>query len=143
MNIRYSLDEKKFANDLSEIFEEVKTPVEKAMAVRFEDAVRANFGFIGFERPNEWADLSPEYARRVGRTVATLEVTGAMKAQLRSEENVVKITNDVVTYATFHESGTSKMPKRALFPMEDGECMPKTLELVMNAAQNELRRILT
>lgn len=141
MNVRYTFDQAKLERDLSGIFEAVKDPTQEAMAGAFEMCVHRNFGFSGFERPNEWPLLSPAYAKRVGRTVATLELTGAMRTQVRTEGNFVKLTDDSVPYALKHEQARG-VPRRSVFPMQDGECMPLTLAKVEEAAAAELKNLL-
>ncbi len=141
MNIRYTFDESKLVRDLDGVLEKVQEPVQEIMAKAFEDCTRANFGMVGFERPNDWPPLNPIYAMKVGRTYATLEVTGAMKSQLRTEGNVVKLTDDEVQYALRHEKGRG-VPVRSIFPMQGGECMPRTLADVTAAAENELSKLL-
>ena len=141
MNITYTFDEAKLERDLESTLAAVQEPVEGIMAKAFEDCTRANFGMVGFERPNDWPPLSPLYALKVGRTYATLEVTGAMKSQLRTEGNVVKLTDDSVDYALHHEKGKG-VPVRSVFPMQGGECMPLTLADVVRAAGMKLNQIL-
>ena len=141
MNAQFTFDQNKLERDLTGIFEGVKEPTQDAMALAFESCVRGNFGFIGFERPNEWPLLSPAYAKRVGRTVATLELTGAMIGQLRAEGNVVRLTDDSVPYALKHEEARG-VPRRSVFPMVDGECLPRTYATVQEAAQEELNTLL-
>lgn len=143
--ITATFDQDKFVADIMAAGESVKAPVEHAMALTFEICVRANFGMIGFERPNDWAPLSPSYARKVGRPYATLEETGMMKTQLRTEANAVKLSNDEVNYSLDHEYGMpfKGLPRRGVFPIQGGECMPRTYSLVVDAAQNELMRLLT
>ena len=141
MNITYTFDEAKLERDLEATLAQVQDPVQEMMAKAFEDCTRANFGIVGFERPNDWPPLSPLYAMKVGRTYATLEVTGAMKSQLRTEGNVVKLTDDEVNYALHHEKGKG-VPVRSVFPMQGGECMPLTLVDVTRAAEMELNQLL-
>jgi hypothetical protein len=141
MNISYKFDEAKLERDLEKTLTQVQDLVEETMAKAFEDCTRANFGMVGFERPNDWPPLSPSYALKVGRTYATLQVTGAMKSQLRTEGNVVKLTDDEVNYALKHERGRG-VPVRSIFPMLGGECMPLTLADVIRAAGMKLDQIL-
>jgi hypothetical protein len=141
MKASFKFNEGKLVRDVSAIFDEVKEPTQNAMAQTFEFCVMRNFGFTGFERPNEWPLLSPAYAKRVGRTVATLELTGAMEAELKTEGNVVSLSDETVKYALKHENAIG-VPRRSVFPMVDGECLPRTYTAVLDAAQEELKNIL-
>lgn len=118
----------------------VKSDVQLAMGVAFFDIVKGNFGFLGIDRPDEWAPLSPAYAKKVKRTYATLEVTGKMMNAVKLDNNDfdashVSLSNDDVAYATAHHYGTSKLPVRRVFPIDSqGEVMPYTAGEVTNAA---------
>ena len=141
--MKITIDESKFEADVMASVLAVKPAVEHAMAVTFESCVLANFGFIGFERPSEWKPLSPGYARKVHRSFATLELTGAMKQNLKVEGNEVSLVADAnAPYATEHEAGIiwKSLPARPVFPMQAGYCMPKTLALVTESAQETIAK---
>lgn len=147
--MNFTIDESQFERDLMQVAKDVTHPVEAAMAGIFETCVRANFGAFGFERAREWAPLSnrSEAGRRyialTGRSYATLEFTGAMKSNLRVDGNeVILEANANAPYALDHETGipSKHLPPRPVFPMWNGECLPKTYGLVVDAAQNELNR---
>lgn len=126
-------------------FDQARTPVQGAMAEKFFEIVRMNFGDFGFDRPIEWAPLSPDYARRVGREHATLLVSGrlagAVKLDVTEERGRVSVSDQDVPYALAHQYGSDRrnLPARPYFPIdENGNPMPKTLELVNEAAREAL-----
>ena len=136
-----TFDEAQLESDIAARIKGVQPAVERSMAVAFESCVSANFGFIGFERPNDWAPLSHNYALKVGRTVATLELTGAMKGNLITEDNKVNlIANSAANYALDHEFGLpwKGLPRRSVIPIVDGVCLPKTYAQVVEAAQETI-----
>lgn len=144
MNI--TLDESKLAADVQAAIESAKQPTEFAMAARFHEITLSNFGIAGPDRPNDWPGLAPAtiraYRRRkppVMREIATLVLTGALKAAVHQDGNRVYASNAEVPYATRHQNGDDKMPKRGYFPIrEDGTCLPWTLGEVSEAGQNEI-----
>jgi phage gpG-like protein len=125
---------------------EVRPQVHQAMGQRFHDVVLNNFGFTGVDRPNAWAPLSPAYAKKVGREVATLFVTGALKDSIMvggayGESVTVSVSDASVPYATVHQTGGVRMPKRPYFPINDnGEVLPWTQSQVVEAAQTAIER---
>jgi len=135
--------------------QEARPDALRAMRDRFYDIVVNNFGIAGAERPWSWHELSPEYAEKVGRTYATLEVTGALKASLmkggvEGESTTVSMSDADRPYATAHHDGSPKgnrkhpgLPGRRVFPIEeDGSIMPWTQGEVQQAALDALARAL-
>lgn len=130
---------------------------ELAMAETFQNCVLANFGPSGPYRPwSGWHPLSPAYAKKVGRTYATLEVSGRLKSsvfmQLNERGNFTVSADDSdVPYATAHQYGNPKgnrghpgLPAREYFPMdENNEVTRQVYDLCVNAAQEALERGLT
>ncbi len=127
---------------------EVKGRVQNSMASAFRDCVLANFG--GAERFVEqpYPPLSPAYARKVGRSYATLYVSGKLKGSIYvgiddDDSATVSVSNNTVPYAKSHQYGTSRMPARPFFPVdEDGGILPEVEELVMLAAREEFIRLM-
>ena len=130
---------------ITDMFWAVRSDVQLAMGIAFEDVVRRNFGQIGVDRPLAWVPLSPAYARKVGRTFATLEVTGALKAAVRVDNSnldfaKVYASNSDVPYAVVHQQGGKHMPQRPYFPMDDnGEVTDYAASQVREAAIQALR----
>jgi len=123
------------------LFESKREPLELAMAKRFHEMTLSNFGVAGVDRPVHWKELSPAYAAKVKRTIATLYVSGSLKGAVHQEGNEVFVSNGEVPYALAHQYGyaPNNLPARPYFPIdESGECMPYTLSQVVDAAQNEL-----
>ena len=149
MNVQISIpvtDLNQFASGLESAFDELKPIVHEAMGKRFYALVQGNFGIAGVDRPMTWAPLSPAYARKVGREIATLHLSGALRDAImiggfEGESVTVSVSDSSVPYATVHQTGSARMPKRPYFPIDDnGEVMPYTAGEVKQAAQDALER---
>lgn len=148
------------AQELQRKVELVRSDVQMAMAVAFEDTVLNNFGPVGEDRPWDWQPLSNRspigraYIQEVGRTYATLERTGAMKAAVKIDSQMesadVVLSDADCSYATRHHKGIPEgnrayfaLPSRRVFPIDEAnEVTPMTVEKVRNAADEALRRTL-
>lgn len=137
-----------FRSGLEEMFEGVRPQVQAAMGQRFYEVVMGNFGVAGVDRPHSWAPLSPAYAARVGREIATLHVTGALKSAVMvggsyGDSVTVEVNDSSVPYATAHQYGKGRMPARPYFPVDgDGNVMPYTVSQVVEAAEKALEAAL-
>lgn len=149
MNVTFHIpvtDLNQFAYGLEAAFEEIKPEVHRAMGKRFFDLVQGNFGIAGVDRPMHWAPLSPSYAKKVGREIATLDLTGALRSAIliggaEGESITVSVSDSSVPYATVHQTGSIRMPKRPYFPIDDqGEVLPYTTSEVVQAATDALER---
>lgn len=105
----------------------------------------ANFGLSGTDRPSPWKPLSKRYAKRVGRTAATLEVTGSLMRSLRigqsDGEAITVYTDD--PKAAYHQFGEGNNPLRPFFPITpEGQLTPRARNRIETAAQLETQRIL-
>lgn len=138
-------------------FEAVKQPVHEAMTGAVHTVVLNNFGSSGPLRPFDWQPLSEKYARKVGRTFATLYVTGALKDTVRkdvtAEAGVVSMSNTgMVPYAMAHHHGnpgnfgwtmpgSGELPARRVFPLDpmSDEVMPEVEKLVEQAARQAIK----
>lgn len=139
MNINLRLNEQEMTDQIMSLAKSFTPAVESSMAERFKEMTLSNFGIAGADRPLDWPRLSPRYARKVGREIATLVVSGRLKGAIHTTENVVSVSNAQVPYATVHQEGGKNMPARPYFPIrKDGTCMPYTLAQVKEAAQKEL-----
>jgi phage gpG-like protein len=126
----------------------VKSDAQLAMAEAFERVTLANFGATGIDRPMSWQPLSPAYARKVGRTYATLEVSGTLKAAIKVDNSdldhsKVSVSNADVPYATAHHFGNERgnLPQRPYFPIDDnGNLTPFTEAEVVEAARRTIER---
>jgi len=114
----------------------------RAMGAKLFEMTNANFGASGKSRPNTWPSLKSKYAKRVKRTYATLDLTGRMY-----QNNRMTIHADSVTcswlepYALFHQTGTSKMPRRGFVPMdESGTLTPFAQRKIIEAASRVVER---
>lgn len=131
---------------------QIKSDAQLAMGEAYEQVVLNNFGPFGVDRPWPWAPLSPAYAKKVGRTYATLLVSGAMRQQLRVDNDspdacVVSMSDDGVPYATVHHHGNPDgnaghpgLPARRVFPMrDDGSPTEYARQRVFDAALEAVR----
>lgn len=132
--------------------EATRFPVNSAMTAVYYGVVMANFGSTGFDRPWGWKELSPAYAKRVGRTFATLYVTGALQdsvgVDVTETGGVVSMgagNRGDVPYALAHHYGhpQKNLPARRVFPMrKDGSTTEATKALVLEAALRRLKEVL-
>src|SRR5690348_8741597 len=60
-----------------------KERVLRAVGAKFKLLSIGNFGRTGTDRPEPWKSLSPKYAKKVGRSEATLELSGELFRSLR------------------------------------------------------------
>lgn len=136
---------------LAEELRILKIVGQAAMAEKFFEITRENFGDTGVDRPLEWANLSPKYARRVGRDHATLFLSGELESSLNfdgtnPEFSEVWTDND---YALAHQFGnpSRNLPPRPFMPLtnesdsEYAELTDYAAEQVVAAAQAEIDRI--
>ncbi len=145
----------RFEVQIMQRVEAIKPRVQGAMAARFAEIVLSNFGIAGADRPWHFERLTPEYAKKVGREIATLEVTGALKASLltggsEGESTRVSMSNSSVPYALAHHDGSPEgnrshpgLPARRVFPLDESDnVLPWTQSQVQEAAANELARMI-
>ena len=150
MNIDFQINVAEFENMVESKIENVKLHVAEAMTATVYDIVMRNFGSPpGLDRPAVWDDLSESYAKRVGRTYATLNKTGAMKAAIQKPFNAdggrVYLSKGDCVYALAHHFGYKKnnLPARRVFPInEDGSITDYTIAAVTAAAETALREAL-
>jgi hypothetical protein len=150
--MHFELDIKTLDIDFShEIFEQVKIPIQAAMAGRFAEICRENIGSaFGAHRASDWTDLTDKYAKRVGRTEATLFLTPAEAAKIGGESgklfNSIQVDpypQEAAVVFSDCEYAAVQQKTRPFFPMTpDGEITPYAKDEVTRAAQNELDRIL-
>ncbi len=91
-----------------------------AVAQRFVDMTKQNFGNSGTYRGNTWPNLSIKYAKKVGHSNATLIQTGNLKQSIQASAprgNWVEITSKT-PYSAAHLLGNKRTPQRIYFPME-------------------------
>jgi phage gpG-like protein len=140
-----------FSTAVKSRLEAARQPVQAAMAETLFNVVDANFGSVGWDRPFEWAPLSPSYAKKVGREFATLFVTGALKATLEKESgpevaSVSMGNSSQVPYALAHHYGVAQnnLPARRVFPLdESGKVTDKTVAVVIQSAKAALKGVLS
>jgi phage gpG-like protein len=134
-------------DQIAKRLQEAKGAVQQKMASVFREAVWSNFG--GAERfvVAPYAPLSPSYARKVGRSYATLEVSGKLKGAIYtgiSDEDAATVSVEGIDYAASHQFGNKNMPRRPFFPLtEDGEVLSEVEEIVTQAARDEMFKILS
>ena len=146
MTFELDINELSLGGLAEEVFQQVKVPVQAAMAGRFRELVLQNFGETGTDRPIEWEALrSEKYARKVGRDYATLYVEGKLMDSIEvdpySPDAASVFTN--CEYAAAHQWGdeSRNLAARPFFPMsKDGFVTPDAMNSVTEAAAQELER---
>lgn len=138
----------KLERDLSRKVNLAPLPVNLAMAQAFQSCVKANFGYTGWFRPKPWVKLTKAYARKVGRSVATLFVSGrlmnSVKAGADKQSGAVAVSKTDVIYALAHQFGYERggQPARPYFPIhDDGEVTSTVQRICLNAAREQVLRI--
>lgn len=152
MSVQFNVDPatiQGFERETMQRFEAARPAALAAMGSRLHELVLANFGIAGVDRPADWAPLSPDYARKVGRQIATLHVSGALKDAVKvggseGDSITVSVSDSDVPYATVHQhGGGNNIPARPYFPVdESGEVMPYTAGEVRAAGVAALKEAL-
>lgn len=129
------------------------------MAQTFKTITDRNFGYTGYKRSSSWKPLSKNYAQRVGRSTATLELSpaeaskvhksaGAMRKGLHAEMTAgntarVFIDEAQAPYAARHHFGLDGMPARPIMPIDvTGNLIPQAREEIVASAEGELLRMM-
>jgi phage gpG-like protein len=123
---------------LTDELRELKQAAQAAMAEKFFEITRENFGDNGVDRPIEWPALGFKYAMRVGREHATLFLTGELEASIQIDSSNPDFA-EVFTeneYAAAHQLGTQQLPARPFFPIV-GDMQLESAQLT-NFAQEEV-----
>ena len=127
--------------------EPARQSAQNAMADIFHQITLSNFGMQGMDRPSEWADLSPAYAKKVHREAATLNVSGALigaiKVAYAEDASTVSVSSDDIPYALAHQFGNPKgnLPARPYFPIDvNGQVTQYTREQVLDIAKIQFAR---
>ena len=135
------------SRDMQDELEFAAMGMQAAMAAAYVDVIAGNLGESGVDRPFAWAPLSPAYAKKVGRTHATLYVTGELARAVKVDDSLaqhstVSVSDEDCPYAVAHQYGypPRNLPARPYFPFDPqtGETTPFTLELVQQAAEAAL-----
>ena len=122
--------------------ESAQPAVEEHMAKVYCDIVKSNIGDSGPAREIEWAPLVPWYAKKVGRSHATLRVTGELLASIKPVQNTVEANS---SYAAAHQEGvlSKNLPRRPFFPMKANNDPTEYAQNAMqNAAADKLSEVL-
>ena len=145
MNLKLKLNEAQMQREMATNLKNARLLVEAAMARRFLQITLLNLGNAGIDRPRPWKPLSPWYAKKVGRKIATLILTGKLKSAIHIEDgNKVVVKNEDVSYATDHQYGNAKkhLPARPYFPIKsDGTPTPWTADELRIKAQETINSI--
>lgn len=104
-----------------------------------------NFGFSGRNRPVNWKPLSPSYAKRVKRSVATLDLSGDLMRSIRvsaPDGNSITVSTDN-EYAAAQQNGNARLPARPFFPITStGELTPYARRVLETTAALEIQRLM-
>lgn len=96
---------------------------------------KANFGSSGRYRDEKWPPLSKAYAKKVGRSYATLKVSGNLYNSIkvgRRSSNFIEILTEN-PYAAAHTFGSKTMKKRNFWPVEFSKGNPSLSRLLYPA----------
>jgi phage gpG-like protein len=128
--------------------------VTRAMARRFWEITRNNFGSAGEDRPEVWSPLSQSYIRQlirkgIGPLIPTLLRRGLLMNSIRltSSGKTAEVWTDN-PYAMAHQFGYGKIPRRAYFPVvsreneSEARLTPYAESEVLKAGKRELDSIL-
>ena len=145
MNVTVTIDEPGFLQSIKECFQQVKVPCQTAMAEAFRDVVYANLGDDGQQDKPVWDLLSKPYAKRVGRTEATLRLTPEEAKRVKGDPNLlydstgINVTNPEFAtvynnckYAEVHQE------TRRFFPVIGDEVTPITKDICVAACERVL-----
>ena len=156
MQFTAQIDVNALGNAIEETFNRVRIPVQAAMAETCFDVTINNFGMSGEDRPVEWESLDDKYAKRVGRSFATLDLKefkkeGSDKKLIDSvdwnadnPDFALVYLNDPPVYAAAHQWGESGMPERPFLPIVKGSetLTPYTEGKCLDAANKALQEAL-
>lgn len=104
-----------------------------------------NFGATGTDRPEEWAPLSPKYAKRVKRSYATLDLKGSLfRSFTVGQPDGTSITvSSNSPYAEAHQEGNEHLPARPFFPITSaGELTGHAQRVLETTAALSLQRLM-
>ena len=149
MTFSLNISDLDFENIISEQLMNVKTSVQGAMAGRFLELTRENFGQSGTNRPIGWENLrSKKYAKRVGRDYATLFLSGelfdSLKIETSSPDHAAVWTEN--EYANTHQWGdeSRNIANRPFMPLYgnafSSDISNEAKQHLIEAAQSELER---
>lgn len=133
---------------LADELTQLKVAAQGAMAEKFLEITRENFGDEGVDRPNEWPALSPKYAKRVKRDHATLFLSGDLETSITfdaSNPDYAEVST-ANPYASAHQFGNpdGNLPARGFFPLTneydgaDAQLTEFAEAEVLKAAQDEI-----
>lgn len=133
---------------LEQELQAAKIAGQSAMAEKFFELTRENFGSEGIDRRVEWPALSPKYAKRVKRDYATLFLSGDLESSLTwegSNPEYAEVFSDN-PYAMAHQFGnpSGNLPSRPFMPLtnvaeaENAELTDFAEAEVLKAAENAI-----
>ena len=124
MNFELQIDGDAIQRAGEEMFQSLRQPMQAAMAEKFYEITRNNFGMSGEDRPTEWPPLSERYAKKVDRDYATLFVSGDLEASINwsaANQEYSEVWSDS-PLATVHQWGEGRCPARPFMPiLKSGE----------------------
>lgn len=155
MTAQLVIDEQAFYDSVMAEFQKVKVPCQSEMADVFRGVVNANLGDEGITDKPQWDSLqNSRYAKRVGRTEATLRLTAGESAKvggipgLLYDSTGMDVTNpdfasvwNSCEYADNHQEGIT-VPQRRFFPIDGGEVTEATKDLCVEACEKKLIELL-
>ncbi len=119
----------------------------RKVGAKFKYLAVQNFGYSGTDRPSPWKPLSKDYAKRVKRSTATLDLSGELLRSIRvsppTNTSIEVYTNN--TYAEAHQNGrpAGNLPKRPFFPIDSaGNATARAQRILETTAALELQRLM-
>lgn len=139
---------------LAEIFylpQEKVNDLQNAGAAELKEIILSNFGEEGVDRPEVWGSLSDRYAKRIGRSHATLYLTGEEATKVGAESGLLYDSTQLSTseenggaYAMVFNDCAYAERMQSLYPFfpftPDGEITSESYNRVIAAMQSELER---
>jgi len=119
----------------------------RRLGAKFKFLTIQNFGNSGTDRPSPWKTLTKRYSKRVGRTNATLDLTGELMRSIRvsqpNGESITVYTDDKKSESHQFGSTNQNIPARPFFPIDgNGNPTPRGMRILETTAQLEAQRIL-
>lgn len=147
LNINLNCSVKQISNTISPSIRNIinalsshgKSSVLNAAGQKFKQMTLSNFGGNGQYKESNWPPLSRVYAKKVGRSNATLEKTRALYESIKvsaPKGNTIQIYSKN-PYASVHAFGSTKLniPKRNYWPTRN---YSNTLASMLNKSETEM-----
>lgn len=148
MKIRKTSDQvSPLLDAIIQTFEKERHNILKDLGEKFLELTLSNFGANGENRSTPWKSLSKKYAKKVGRSYATLDRTGALKESIK-----LKITSEYAIISTSNKYAAAQafgyrprnLPARNFWPIQNygspsyGTLVPNANEQMFNTLNKSI-----